>query len=289
MFAPGPAGRLPIANTMRISLSEQAEIEYRVAGFGSRALAYTFDFLIRWTVALAFVLATIFVIDLLNAAGFSIGNVVDLFLSATRDSARSQVMLGLLVLLVFLIEWGYPIGFEVFNQGVTPGKQLCGLRVVDENGLPIDFKTSAMRTIMLLVDLLPGIAAVGFLSMAMTKRYQRLGDLVARTMVIYDEEREFREYESFRRSDQPARHRLPLSLYNLIEGFVRREPELLSDVRKRLQADISASIKVAVPELREGSAANGVFTKQEMKDLLAVSEPIREQYQQQTRHPHATN
>ncbi len=267
----------PIQSSMRISLSEQAEIEYRVAGFGSRSLAYSFDFFIRWTVFVALILSTIFVVDLFNQVGFSFGKIADMFLSFSRDTGSGRLFIALGVLLIFIVEWGYPIAFEVLNNGVTPGKQIFGLRVVDENGLPIDLRSSAMRTIMLLIDLMPGIAAIGFLSMAMTKRYQRLGDLAARTMVIYDEEREFEEYSRTRRQgSSAAQYRLPLALYNLLDQFVRRAPALLPGVREKLRSEISRGVTSVLPGYLP--KREGTFSIEEMRALLAESEPIREQY-----------
>ena len=261
---------------MRISLSEQAEVDYRVAGFGSRSLAYTFDFFIRWTVVVAFLLTAIFLFDLFNQVGFSFGKLADLFLSAQRDTGSGRLLIAAVVILIFVVEWGYPICFEVFNAGVTPGKQMFGLRVVDETGLPIDLRSSALRTIMLLFDLLPGIAAVGFLSMAMTKRYQRLGDLVARTMVIYDEEREQHRPGSIRRGG-PANYRLPLPLFNLIEEFIQRAPAMFPENKYKLQLDITKLITAALPSIA-AKPGESVLSIGELKELLADSEPIREQY-----------
>ena len=262
---------------MRISLSEQTEIEYRVAGFGSRALAYSFDFAIRWTVAISVLLASIFVLDLIYSAGFSIGKVADFFVNFNRDTGSGKLAIALLVLGIFIIEWGYPIGFEVVNNGVTPGKQLFGLRVVDESGLPVDLRASAMRTIMLILDLLPGIAAVGFMSMAMTRKYQRLGDLVARTMVIYDEEREYSESRQIRRTGGAAEYRLPLPLFNLIESFVIRWPSLFPESRRRLQIEISTAIRKSAPQI---VPANGeTFSIEEIEKITLSSEPSRAKYE----------
>lgn len=262
---------------MRISLSEQTEIEYRVAGFGSRALAYSFDFAIRWTVAISVLLASIFVLDLIYSAGFSIGKVADFFVNFNRDTGSGKLAIALLVLGIFIIEWGYPIGFEVVNNGVTPGKQLFGLRVVDESGLPVDLRASAMRTIMLILDLLPGIAAVGFMSMAMTRKYQRLGDLVARTMVIYDEEREYSESRQIRRTGGAAEYCLPLPLFNLIESFVIRWPSLFPESRRRLQIEITTAIRKSAPQI---VPANGeTFSIEEIEKITLSSEPSRAKYE----------
>ena len=63
-----------------------------------------------------------------------------------------MLLLRLLIIFVFLIEWSYPIFFEVLRDGVSPGKKAFGLRVVDERGLPITFQASFLGTALLVVD-----------------------------------------------------------------------------------------------------------------------------------------
>ncbi len=86
----------------------------------------------------------------------------------------------------FLVLFGYPIGFETAWQGGgrTPGKALLGLRVVTVEGAPVRFRHAAIRAALGLVDfaLTSGLAAV--LSSLWSSRNQRLGDLVAGTVVL---------------------------------------------------------------------------------------------------------
>jgi hypothetical protein len=60
------------------------------------------------------------------------------------------------------------------------------LRVVREQGNPVDLPASAIRNLLRVIDLLPGAYLVGLLSVLLTKRNQRLGDLAAGTLVIRD-------------------------------------------------------------------------------------------------------
>ena len=58
------------------------------------------------------------------------------------------------------------------------------LRVVMVDGRPIGFGASALRNVLRAADVLPAGYLVGVTAMALNRRFQRLGDLVAGTMVI---------------------------------------------------------------------------------------------------------
>jgi uncharacterized RDD family membrane protein YckC len=92
--------------------------------------------------------------------------------------------LTLVIVLGFLIVFGYPIGFETVTRGRSPGKMLLGLRVVTVEGAPITFRHAAIRAALGLVDfaLTFGVAAV--VSSLVSQRNQRLGDFVAGTVVL---------------------------------------------------------------------------------------------------------
>lgn len=89
-----------------------------------------------------------------------------------------------MIALGFFVLFGYPIGFEVYGGGRTPGHRATGTRVIRTDGGPVGLRHSAIRAMLFLVD---GIATTGFagaVSVLVTKRGQRLGDLAAGTMVV---------------------------------------------------------------------------------------------------------
>ncbi len=86
--------------------------------------------------------------------------------------------------LLFLVIFGYDVPFEVLNGGRTIGKVAAGIRVVGDLGEPVNFFTSAIRTILRVVDFLPIFYITGVISMVATERDQRLGDLAAGTIVV---------------------------------------------------------------------------------------------------------
>lgn len=93
--------------------------------------------------------------------------------------------LGIGLILTFLLEWFYPVYFELFKNGQTPGKKMYNLYVTMENASPITPAASIIRNLLRFVDFLPLFYGFGFISMMFTKRFQRLGDLVASTVVLH--------------------------------------------------------------------------------------------------------
>jgi hypothetical protein len=79
---------------------------------------------------------------------------------------------------------GYSIGMEWFWQGQTLGKRLLHLRVIDENGLKLQFNQIVIRNLLRFVDMLPLFYAVGGIACSLSRRSQRLGDFAANTLVI---------------------------------------------------------------------------------------------------------
>lgn len=141
-----------------IQTPEGVDIHLRLAGVWPRSVAWIIDSLIR--------------------AGIYIG--LSIVLSFMGDFG-----IGLLLIGFFFIEWFYPVLFEVLANGMTPGKKSLGIQVLNSDGTPIDWSSSMLRNILRTVDFLPFMYGLGFVSMLMNDRFQRLGDLAADTVVVY--------------------------------------------------------------------------------------------------------
>lgn len=141
-----------------LEIPEGGDLPLDPAGFGPRAVAYIIDFLIT-TVALSILGAVLGL-----AGGFG-------------D--------GILYILYFLVNWFYPVFFEVWKNGATPGKRSMGLVVVNDDGTPLTFSASVIRNLMRPIDMLPVGYMTGVVSILCTRKFQRLGDLAAGTMVVY--------------------------------------------------------------------------------------------------------
>ena len=92
---------------------------------------------------------------------------------------------GLQAILMFAGFWGYPIICEVYFGGRTVGKRTLGLEVVRSDGLPVGWRESTLRNLLLVADFLPMMYASGLVCMMLDTRFRRLGDIVAGTQVVY--------------------------------------------------------------------------------------------------------
>jgi uncharacterized RDD family membrane protein YckC len=88
------------------------------------------------------------------------------------------------VLVFFGTQTGYGVVLEWFWRGQTPGKRLFGLRVMDAEGLRLQFGQILLRNLLRAVDALPLFYLVGGVACVLTRNAQRLGDLAANTIVI---------------------------------------------------------------------------------------------------------
>jgi len=135
------------------------ELGLRIAGPVPRALAWLIDAAIRFAllVALAMVL-----------------------------NALAKVGAGLFLVMLFLLEWLYPVFFEV-TRGATPGKKALALVVVHDNGTPVGWAASMIRNLLRVVDFFPALYATGLACVLLNRQFKRLGDLTAGTLVVYAE------------------------------------------------------------------------------------------------------
>jgi len=92
---------------------------------------------------------------------------------------------GVFFILFFLLNWLYPVFFEVFMQGQTPGKRLMKIQVLLLDGSMVNWNASLLRNLLRTVDILPFMYTLGVLSMLLNKDFRRLGDLAANTIVVY--------------------------------------------------------------------------------------------------------
>jgi uncharacterized RDD family membrane protein YckC len=154
-----------IDTSVQVEIPEDVRLSFRLAGPGTRGLAYLGDVLVRVAVFWGCLSAVSAAAPLVDLGGLS---------------------WGLLVLAFFFMEWGYGSLFEGLWNGQTPGKRLLGLRVVREDGHAIGFNEALVRNLLRAADVLPLFYGVGVVAMTLTARLQRLGDVAAGTMVIHE-------------------------------------------------------------------------------------------------------
>lgn len=162
----------PIANQLNIDTPELVAIEMPIAGIGSRFIAILIDYLI-WSAAFV-------ILVLIGTVVFA---ALSLFGKLSSGWALSLALLG-----IFLFHWGYFTLFEALSNGRTPGKRVAKIRVIHRSGRAISFVESLGRNLVRVIDYLPSMYAVGLVVMFFSRENQRLGDMVAGTLVVRDRE-----------------------------------------------------------------------------------------------------
>jgi uncharacterized RDD family membrane protein YckC len=123
-------------------------------------------------------------VALLFAVVFAVAAVPGLGEVTTADGSVNAQLSGLGIPVYAAVALGYYYVLEA-TTGRTLGKRLLGLRVVSETNEPPTSRAIAVRTLFRLVDALPVLYLVGFVTMlAARPRNRRIGDLVAKTMVV---------------------------------------------------------------------------------------------------------
>jgi uncharacterized RDD family membrane protein YckC len=152
---------LRLDGTHTVLTPEYVEFNFVLSGLMSRFLAWLIDSFVAVLIALVILVGLSF--GMLVFPGFA--------------SA-----LGFVVW--FLIDWGYMILFESVWSGQTLGKRALGLRVIQESGVRVGFYQSLLRNLARPVDRLPLFYLVGGVSALFSDSQQRLGDMLAGTIVV---------------------------------------------------------------------------------------------------------
>ncbi|MDH3636084.1 MAG: RDD family protein [Gammaproteobacteria bacterium] len=143
----------------RVEIPGGINLEAQVVGPIPRCLAFAIDLGIRGII--------VFIMSLLSIpfGSFGMGG-------------------GFFLIFLFVIEWLYPVLFEVLARGQTPGKKLLKISVINDDLSPVTLGTSMVRNLLRTVDFLPLFYLAGLVTMLSNQRFQRLGDLAAGTLVI---------------------------------------------------------------------------------------------------------
>src|ERR1700722_9001067 len=162
----------PVGDQLNIDTPELVAIEMPLAGIGSRFIAILVDSLI------------------LGFAFFILGVLAAMIVPALHlfGDVSANWAVGIILLIVFLLLWGYFVLFEAFGNGRTPGKRVAKIRVIHQSGRGINFVEALARNLVRFVDFLPSFYAIGIVAIFQSRRNQRLGDMVAGTLVVRDRE-----------------------------------------------------------------------------------------------------
>ncbi|MCM3873407.1 MAG: RDD family protein [Pyrinomonadaceae bacterium] len=231
-------------DTLIIETPERVPLHFALASIGNRFLACTIDHAMQ---ALTVVLMAIAFLTLANFSS----------LSDELTSAPKWVY-AVAILVLFLIVSGYFAFFEWLWNGQTPGKRWLKLRVIREDGRPVTFWEAAVRNLLRSIDIMPApFYSIGLISVFTTARDQRVGDLVAGTVVVREREAEAPAFAqvfaadvsdpALRRSFRPVEfiadlNGLTESEIQVVETFLRRRWDLQDIPRQWMAWRVSLPI-----------------------------------------------
>ena len=229
--------------TVTVRTPESIAFHYELAGLGSRFLAVAIDFVFQ-------LLLVITIGILLGVAGDRVGQIAKTL--HLNGSQMTAVIYATVLMLAFVIFFGYFIIFEAAWNGQTPGKRLLGIRVVRDGGYPIDLGSAVLRNLVrvgeaFLVYIPSAISAV------VTSQNKRLGDLVAGTIVVRDRAFEVTNPQTWLSGDAaPAATPLVATValspdeWALLDRYVERRTTLPPTVAAATAARVAAALRPKV-------------------------------------------
>ncbi|HKZ80687.1 MAG TPA: RDD family protein [Pyrinomonadaceae bacterium] len=168
---------LAAEDTLIIETPERVPLHFALASIGNRFLACAIDHAVQ-VVAL-----------LLMALGFFL--VANFTPWSAEVSEAPKWVYALLIVVLFLIFSSYFAFFEWAWNGQTPGKRWLKLRVIRQDGRPVAFWEAAVRNLLRTIDMMPApFYSVGLISVFASSLDQRIGDMVAGTVVVREREAE---------------------------------------------------------------------------------------------------
>ena len=192
----GDAQFYQLDTAVRVETPEKIAFQYQTVGPFRRLMAYGLDIVF---VGLLFIGICLLVFLLFTLLAYVLS-----YAGAGRvlaDLAESSI--GMLLVIGAAAFWFYGAVCETLRNGQTFGKSVAHIRVISEDGSAIDGVQAMIRNLFRLLDIMPVMPAtlffvfdsiddapsiplflIGLLCMMMTPKFQRIGDLVAGTMVV---------------------------------------------------------------------------------------------------------
>lgn len=210
-------------NELTITTPEHVPIRLVPAGAGARFLALLIDAI------------------LVAAISTFIGTIFGFFLPKGVAAAIGLTM-------NFVLTWGWHVYFETRRQGRTPGKRALKIRVIDARGLPVSLYQSLVRNITRAIDFAPLFYGIGAIAVLFSSTRRRLGDLIADTLVVRDEQPLAargalveRRHNSLRtpRVLRLAKHRIGLEEREFLLTLCLRADRMSAEARYDLMEDVA--------------------------------------------------
>src|SRR5271156_5256832 len=229
------------ARRTEMELPEEIDLQVELANVGSRTLAILVDIALG-----GLVLFIVYTLTLLLAH-----DVANDWLTRVSSNALKT----LLILLIFGFQWCYFNLFEWIWNGQTPGKRLLHLRVIKVDGSPVSGIDVLLRNLSRPIDTLGPMGLIGLLMIFVSRRAQRLGDLMARTIVIHETKIDWSIFDQIESAEEISAGasavrapsvRLTSAQWELLHRYLNRRDQFEPEARERLARSIYESLKSAV-------------------------------------------
>jgi uncharacterized RDD family membrane protein YckC len=243
---------------------ESVELEFMLAGIGSRSWALSLDYGILGIGLAAFWLIW---------AWFAEEMLVWLDGSGVNYSVLPYWLLAIALLITFFLFTGYFILFETVWQGQTPGKRIMKLRVIRDNGQPVGLSQAALRSLLRPID---DLLLIGALFVVLGKQEKRIGDWAAGTLVVQESSAEkpapvtlSKESKTLAAmlADDIAIDRLSPDDFATIRDYLSRRPMLDPKAHRTLRRRLA---KTAKERVQLETVPEGVTAEQFLEALYVA-------------------
>ncbi|MFK8183047.1 MAG: RDD family protein [Phormidesmis sp.] len=234
---------MSLFNSIKIRTPESVELEFSLAGIGSRTVALAIDYVILGIGLILLMWLGIYILSQLETAEV----IFDI------DPGSLQLWAGaILAVLLFSLFIGYFIGFETAWYGQTPGKRFAKIRVIRDDAQPVRLFQSTLRAIARPVD---DILFIGFFFILLGKQEKRIGDWLAGTLVVQMESRSASQGITISEEAKAIAPTLletmdfgPITPDNFatIREYLQRRGLMTPEAQKNVSTDLAQSLKAKV-------------------------------------------
>jgi uncharacterized membrane protein SpoIIM required for sporulation/uncharacterized RDD family membrane protein YckC len=221
-----------------VETPEHVEVQFELAGVGSRMAAGLLDLLFIWMGILVLLLAWSVIGDAL-----------------APGSGLRGWLAAVMILLIFCLVWGYFTLSEALNGGRTPGKQVLGIRVVMDTGRSLTPSAAVLRNLVRFLDCyFPVPFAPALLTMFLHPSNKRPGDMAAGTIVVRDRPTDWVLGAKTPMVAEPIETgppELTEDEFRLLDRFLARLNELTPTVQTRITADLVRRFERRIPRRSE--------------------------------------
>lgn len=198
----------PDDSRLRVDSITGIPIELPIAGPGGRSFAFIIDWHIRFLGAAAWGLGCSLIISAVDAA--------------TGSTPAWLALISFLPPIAIYLLY-HPV-LEIAMHGRTPGKRIAGLRIVSVDGAVPGAGAIIVRNLFRFIDGLPLLYVVGLAFSMLTARHQRIGDLAAGTLLVYEDSSQTERFGTLPHAG--AASGLSTADAELVQDFIERWPEL---------------------------------------------------------------